>query len=128
MERGYADSWGLLATTTDVRWIFDIGKRFAVWPHGRFHLQQGVNFWKLAYVSHPGGFNLPMYRTGDRELSALYTLMGGAGARFYLGSDAHPENWAIQLSGDVMYTSFKDTLLVTSRVALLGAIGFEGTF
>jgi len=128
MERGYSDSWGLLASTTDVRWIWDIGRRFAVWPHGRFHLQNGVNFWKLAYVSQPGVFNLPVYRTGDRELSPLYTVMGGAGARVYLGSDAHPENWAIQISGDVMYTSFKDTLFVTSRVALLGAIGFEGSF
>jgi hypothetical protein len=127
-ERGYKDSWGLLATTTDVRWIFDIGKRFAVWPHGRFHYQRGATFWKLAYVSPPGVFNLPQYRTGDRELSPLFTVMGGAGARFYLGSEAHPENWSVQLSGDVMYTSFQDTLLVTSRVALLGAIGFEGTF
>jgi hypothetical protein len=54
--------------------------------------------------------------------------MGGAGMRFYLGSDAHPENWSIQVSGDAMYTSFQETLLVTSRLALLGAIGLEGTF
>jgi hypothetical protein len=128
MERGYKDSWGLLATTTDVRWIFDIGKRFAVWPHARFHYQRGATFWKLAYVSPPGVFDLPMYRTGDRELSSLYTVVGGTGFRFYLGSDAHPENWSIQVSGDAMYTAFQETLLVTSRIALLGALGFEGTF
>lgn len=128
MERVYKDSWGLLATTTDVRWIFDLGKRFSVWPHVRFHYQRGASFWKLAYVSDPGAFNLPLYRTGDRELSPLFTAGGGGGIRFYFGSDAHPENWAVQLSGDVMYTSFQNTLIVTSRVAVLGALGFEGTF
>ena len=34
-ERVYADSWLLVASTTDARWIFDLGRRFAIWPHAQ---------------------------------------------------------------------------------------------
>ena len=46
----YDDSWGLVASSSDVRWIFDLGRRFALWPHVRFHVQNAVSFWQLAYV------------------------------------------------------------------------------
>jgi hypothetical protein len=128
-ERVYDDSWGLVASSSDARWIFDIGHRFALWPHVRFHVQNAVSFWQRAYVSGPGpGWNLPLYRTGDRELGPLWTTEGGFGLKWYLGSEADPEQWALQLTGDAMYTSFLDDLFLSSRTAILGALGLEGQF
>ncbi len=129
MERAYADTWGLLSSSTDARVIFDLGKRFAVWPHARFNVQNGVTFWKLAYLSKGGtGWDLPLYRTGDRELGPLWTAGGGFGVKWYIGAATDPERFAVQFTADAMYTSFLDDLYVTSRIAGLGALGMEGSF
>ncbi|HTB78896.1 MAG TPA: DUF3570 domain-containing protein [Polyangiaceae bacterium] len=128
-ERAYRDSWGLMASSSDGRWIFDLGKRFALWPHVRFHVQTPVSFWQLAYVSAPApSWNLPAYRTGDRELGPLWTTEGGFGIKWYLGSAADPGQWAVQLTADGMYTAFLDDLYLTHRLAGLAALGFEGAF
>jgi len=128
-ERLYDDSWGLFASSSDARWIFDLGRRFSMWPHARLHAQTSVSFWQLAYVSGSAtGWSLPEYRTGDRELGPLVTTEGGFGIKWYVGSKAQPQQWALQLTGDVMYTMFLDDLYVTSRTATLGALGFEGEF
>src|SRR6185437_10826448 len=88
-ERVYDDSWGLFASSSDARWIFDLGSRFALWPHARFHVQNAVSFWQRAYVSGPApGWDLPEYRTGDRELGPLWTVTGGGGLYFYIGGAA----------------------------------------
>ncbi len=126
-ERFYDDDWGLIASTTDGRWIFDLGKRFAVWPHVRLHVQKSVGFWERAYISGPGGangdgFNLPLYRTGDRELGPLWTTEGGGGIRWYLGADADPRSWTLGLSVDAMYSAYTDDLYITSRTGYLGAL------
>ncbi len=126
-ERFYGDTWALLASSTDVRWIFDIGRRVSLWPHARFHAQDGVSFWRKAYTSGPApGWNLPEFRTGDRELGPLWTATGGAGLRIFLGKDADPRTLSIALTGDVMYTSFLDDLYLTSRSGGLGALTLEG--
>ncbi len=128
-ERAYRDSWGLMASSSDGRWIFDLGKRFALWPHVRFHVQTPVSFWQLAYVSAPApSWNLPAYRTGDRELGPLWTTEGGFGIKWYLGGAADPGQWAVQLTADGMYTAFLDDLYLTHRLAGLAALGFEGAF
>jgi hypothetical protein len=129
-ERFYDDDWGLVASSTDARWIFDLGKRFALWPHARFHAQNGVSFWEKAYVSaningDPNTWNLPLYRTGDRELGPLWTLEGGAGFRWYLGSSSEPRTWQLGFAGDVMYTSFLDDLYLLNRTGFLGALTLE---
>jgi hypothetical protein len=128
-ERVYNDSWGLVASSTDGRWIFDLGRRFAFWPHAHFHVQNAVSFWEIAYASGPApGWNLPQYRTGDRELGPLWTTAGGLGLKWYLGSDADPAQWAIQISGDAMYTAYLNDLYVSNRTAALGAMVFQGEF
>ncbi len=125
-ERLYADTWALVASTTDVRWIFDVGKRMAFWPHVRFHAQKAVNFWQKAYVSGPApGWDLPEFRTGDRELGPLWTTDGGLGLRFFLGSKVEPRSWSLTLQGDVMYTSYISDLYLTGRTAGLGSLMLE---
>jgi hypothetical protein len=127
-ERFYDDDWGLIASTTDARWIFDVGKRLAVWPHARLHAQTGVSFWQLAYTSDPGngtGWSLPLYRTGDRELGPLWTAEGGLGLRWYLGGDKDPRSLQLGAAVDAMYTGFTDDLYLTSRTGILGALTME---
>jgi hypothetical protein len=128
-ERVYRDSWGLLASSSDVRWIFDVGKHFAIWPHARFHVQSSVSFWQLAYVSAPApAWNLPAYRTGDRELGPLWTTEGGFGIKWSLGGTIDSAQWAVQLTGDGMYTAFLDDLYLSNRIAEIGALSLEGRF
>jgi hypothetical protein len=127
-ERFYDDDWGLIASTTDARWIFDIGKRLALWPHARFHAQTAVSFWQLAYVSNQGngtGWDLPLYRTGDRELGPLWTAEGGGGLRWYLGTDKDPRTLQLGASIDGMYTAFTDDLYLTSRTGIIAALTLE---
>jgi uncharacterized protein DUF3570 len=125
-ERIYSDSWGLFASSTDGRWIFDLGRRVEFWPHVRFHTQSPVSFWQRAYVSASTfGWALPEYRTGDRELGPLWTTEGGLGLRWYLGSDADPRTVQLGLSSDAMYTSYLDDLYLTSRTGILGALTLQ---
>ncbi len=129
-ERFYDDDWGLLASSTDARWIFDLGKRFALWPHARLHVQKSVSFWERAYVSaNPGangdGWNLPLYRTGDRELGPLWTTEGGGGIKWYLGSDTDPRSWQLGFTADAMYTAYTNDIYLTSRTGYLGACTLE---
>lgn len=125
-ERVYDDSWGLFASSTDGRWIFDAGRRFDLGPRVRFHAQSEVSFWQRAYVSGPApGWSLPEFRTGDRELGPLWTAEGGALAHWYFGREAAPRSWALGLTGDVAYTSFLDDLYITQRTAVFGALTLE---
>jgi hypothetical protein len=129
-ERFYDDDWGLIASTTDARWIFDLGNRFALWPHARLHVQNSVSFWQKAYVSNnpngdPNTWDLPLYRTGDRELGPLWTTEGGLGIKWYLGKPAEPRSWQLGFSGDAMYTAYLNDLYVSNRTAFLGALTLE---
>jgi hypothetical protein len=125
-ERVYYDSWGLAASTTDGRWMFDLGRRFTIWPHLRFHIQDSVSFWQRAYVSDPNGWSLPEYRTGDRELGPLRTYTGGFGVQWFIGSDADPSAWSLSLQTDTMYTQFLDDLYLTGRTGAIGSLTLEG--
>jgi hypothetical protein len=126
-ERVYWDTWALVASSTDLRWIIDLSRRVSLWPHARFHVQDGVSFWQKAYVSGPApGWNLPEYRTGDRELGPLWTATGGGGLRFFLGKNADPRTLSISFTADGMYTSFLDDIYLTSRTGVLGAITVDG--
>ncbi len=125
-ERVYLDSWGLFGSTSDARWIFDVGKRFGIGPHGRFHVQNAVSFWQRAYVATPAPlWNLPEFRTGDRELGPLWTATGGLATAVYLGGSSEPSTWALRLQVDGMYTSFLDDLYVTSRTGVIGTLSVE---
>jgi len=123
-ERLYADSWGLKATTTDLRYYLDFGERFRLWPHLRFHAQTGASFWKLAYVASrtPSGLQVPALRTGDRELGPLVSATGGLGARLAFGET---KNWGLQFTGDIVYTQFMDTLFILQRFGYFGALTVE---
>ena len=125
-ERAYVDNWGVKASTTDARWLFDVAERLRVWPHFRFHAQTPVVFWQRAYVSEgQTGFSLPEFRTGDRELGPVWAVTGGAGTKVFLGSSAHPHFFAIAFEADAVYTSYLDDLFLSSRTGVLGSITLQ---
>jgi len=129
-ERAYGDTWGLMASTTDFRFTFEIGRRLMLWPHVRFHVQNQVAFWQLAYTAAPGpsgALALPAIRTGDRELSSLYTATGGGGAEFKLVDDLdHP--WSLLFDIDGSYTHYLDALYISERGAIFSTLAVEAEF
>ena len=74
-QRLYNDSWALKATTTDGRYVFDLGRHLSLWPHVRFNAQTGANFYQLAYSAtldpNTGQLVVPLYRIdGSRAVAA----------------------------------------------------------
>jgi hypothetical protein len=130
-ERFYRDTWGLTASSTDVRYIFDIGNRVSLWPQARLHLQTPVAFWQRAYVanySSGGQWDLPALRTGDRELGPLRGLTGGAGIQVRVGPEASPASFTLGLAGQAVWTSYLDDLYISNRVSGLGYLTVEAVF
>ncbi|HEY8079180.1 MAG TPA: DUF3570 domain-containing protein [Labilithrix sp.] len=123
-QRFYADTWALFAETTDSRWLFDLGDRLRLGPHVRVHRQGAVDFWKRAYVMTSDS-DFPKFRTGDRELGALWNFTGGGSGRYVLGALDVPTTFALTMTADVTHTIFEDAIYVKSRIAGFLAIGVE---
>jgi hypothetical protein len=125
-ERLYIDNWGLKATTTDARFLYDVTERLRLWPHLRFHAQTGTSFWKLAYSAEYdpalNALRVPALRTGDRELGPMFSLTGGAGGRFAFGEK---KDVGLVLAADVIYTQFLDHLFILQRIGYFGAAALE---
>ncbi|HSO37847.1 MAG TPA: DUF3570 domain-containing protein [Labilithrix sp.] len=126
-ERGYADSWGLRASTTDVRYFIDVSPRVTIWPHARFNVQNGVDFWQRAYASL-GARDIPALRAGDRELGPLHTIGGGGGLRFALGKAGATEDIVLSTTLDGYWTSFRDAIYVQDRLSGLTATTLDLAF
>jgi hypothetical protein len=126
-ERVYGDTWGLVASTTDLRWYVDLAERVMVFPHLRAHLQNGVTFWERTYVAAAAGA-LPAIRTGDRELSPLTSGTAGGGLRVGLGKSGHVDDFVLGGTFDGTYTAFHDTLFVRNRLAGLLTTTMEIAF
>jgi hypothetical protein len=120
-ERLYTDSWGLKATTTDARLLFDLTPRIETGPHLRFHAQSPVSFWQRAYIFEPG-FNFPALRTGDRELGPLVGATEGWTIRMAVGNDRHPRAWILGFDLNVAETKYLDDLYVTQRLSAVGGM------
>jgi hypothetical protein len=123
-ERLYADSWLLVASTTDARLLLDVGSRVEVGPHLRLHAQTAVDFWQRAYVLEPG-FNYPALRTGDRELGPLVNVTTGFTLRIAVGPDRAPDAWTLGFDVNTIGTQFLDDLYVTDRLAAVGSMFLE---
>jgi hypothetical protein len=123
-ERAYADSWGLLASTTDFRFMLDLGRRLTLWPHLRFHGQNQAAFWQRAYTVTAG---IPDIRTGDRELSPLLTGTAGAGASFKLVDDIG-KPWSLIFEIDGSYTRYLDALYISERSTIFSTLAVEAEF
>ena len=122
-ERVYADSWALLATTTDARYLFDWGP-FELGPHVRLHAQSAVSFWKRVYELRPA-LDLPALRTGDRELSPLLAGTLGWTLRWRLGPAGERDRYRLGLDINATETRYLDTLYITRRLSAYSNLSFE---
>ncbi len=131
-ERVYTDNWGIKASTTDGRYLHDLGEHLRVWPHVRLHAQTGASFYQLAYAARQDvdgtPLEIPRYRTTDREFSPMLAFTAGGGARIALTSERAATHYAIVVSGDVMYNRYLRSLFIRSRTAVWGTIAFEAEF
>lgn len=131
-ERLYNDNWGIRASTTDARYLHDLGDHLRVWPHLRYHVQTGASFYQLAYPAATDTDNIDLQvfalRTGDRELSPFMAVTAGGGARIALTSEKSAVQYAIIVSGELMYSRYFKALYITARTAVYGTLGFEAEF
>ena len=128
-QRFYRDSWQVLASSSDVRWIRDLTRRLTAWPHLHVHVQNGANFYQRVYHAELAPeVRLPIFRTTDRELSPLLSFTGGGGARLELAPPGAQIQYGLVVQTDVMYTRFLNALYVTNRLAVYGIFGFEAQF
>lgn len=130
-ERLYTDTWGIMASTTDFRFMMDLNERLRVWPHGRFNIQKGADFHKLVYtatVGADGSVQLPLYRTGDRENSPMMSITGGGGMRYGIGNLKAESKAGVTVAMDLMYSEFFDSLYIVRRLAGYGTVAFDVEF
>jgi hypothetical protein len=123
-ERLYGDSWLLLASTTDARQLWDLGRRWEVGPHLRLHVQDGASFWKRAYTIGPN-FEIPAIRTGDRELGPLLGATLGFSIRLKLGPAANRTAWMLGWDVNVTETRYLDDIYITDRVSTVTGLSLE---
>jgi hypothetical protein len=127
-QRVYRDSWELFSSSSDLRYLVDIGEHFLIGPHARFHAQTGATFFHRIYIAETTPrIAVPLFRTTDRELGPLRTYTGGASLWWTVGESSTP-SWVLYASGDVLYTSFLDSLYVKSRTGAYGTVGVEAVF
>jgi hypothetical protein len=128
-ERLYADSWENRASSTDGRLLVDLSPRFTVGPHARFHVQTGANFFQRVYHAETEPVvKVPLFRTTDRELGPLWSVTGGASAWWRISPEGEGIGWTLYASGDALYSRYRDSLYVKSRIAGYGTIGIEAVF
>jgi hypothetical protein len=128
-ERLYADSWGLYASTSDLSWLWDISSQLTLAPRARFHLQSSVDFWQRAYVASVSGgeLSVPSLRSGDRELSALWTAALGFGSEWRT-QPAHAQGWTFGALLEAGFTTFLDALFIEQRSSALVVLTVERAF
>jgi hypothetical protein len=122
-ERLYVDSWGQFASTTDGRFYFDLNDDLRLGAHLRFNAQGPVSFWKRAYVAEllpTGTWNVPQFRTSDRELGPLVGVTAGVNMRW-----AFARVLALQLQAEGLYNQYLDHIYVFNRMGLFTAATLE---
>jgi Protein of unknown function (DUF3570) len=130
-ERLYRDTWEIMATSTDARWLVDVGPKLRVWPHLRLHGQTGTSFYNRIYgatLEGDGSAIVPRYRTSDRELSPMIGITGGGGVRYALTSPGRSFQLAVFANADALFNYYANTLYIRTRLAGYGTLGIEADF
>jgi len=108
--RFYRDTWHLRAISAELGYEQSLGAALRLRVRGRFHVQSGAAFYSDDYVLMPRG----QYFTGDRELSPLKTMLGGAELVWNAVPDADGEilgflsTFELRLRGDALKTMLDD--------------------
>jgi len=130
-ERLYYDTWATMASSTDARYMIDLSGRLRVWPHARLHIQSGTKFYRRIYgatLNSDGSISIPAFRSTDRELSPMFGVTGGGGARFALTEPGGKFQLAAYASVDALFNYYINALYITTRIGGYGTIGLEADF
>jgi Protein of unknown function (DUF3570) len=127
--RLYGDSWWLIGQTADVALSKSLfGDRLLVRGEARATLQGPAAFYRDHYATDIETGTEPVYRTGDRELSALHNLTLGMRTHWSLGSVGPVDN--ITVLGRLSYTLFRYPIFseLPERHAWLLGAGINARF
>jgi hypothetical protein len=127
-ERAYVDTWAIVASTTDARFLVDASPRVRVGPHARINVQTAANFFARTYTSTStpsGAVVFPAFRTTDRELAGGVGLALGGSARYALSEPDAALQAGLTFALDALYNKYFDSLLLDHRFALYGTLGFD---
>ena len=90
-ERFYWDDWGIVSTTTDLKYRHDLYDDRYIEPHIRFYAQSKADFFHYSLVQ---GEELPAFASADGRLGSLRTVSLGATYGFHLPD--RPGEWAVR--------------------------------
>jgi hypothetical protein len=132
--RGYRDTWAVLAGSAELAYERGLGQLLRVRVRGRYYQQSAAAFFSDDYALDPQG----QYFTGDRELSAMRSWLGGLQIAL---TPAPSENGKVLrildsfrflLKADYLTYNFTNfhygAAAVPNRRAVFGTLGIDATF
>jgi hypothetical protein len=137
--RGYRDSWELASLTVELSAERYLLPWLTLLVHGRAYVQSGASFWSDDYTGgEPLGGPRGQYWSGDREMSPLKNLLGGAriGATWRGSDDARMAGVFRQITAgaslDLMKTFLDDFTWAGQRpddtFVMLPSLNASGSF
>jgi hypothetical protein len=132
--RGYRDTWGVQAFNGELAYERGLGELVRVRAHGRYYQQGAAAFFSDDYALDPQG----QYFTGDRELAAMHSWLGGAQIALTPRPGANGkvlrvlDSFRFVLKADYLTYQFTNfhygSAPVPNRQALFGTLGLDATF
>jgi hypothetical protein len=132
--RLYRDTWDVRAASGEVAYERALGSLVRFRLRARYYQQGRAAFYSDDYALHPRG----QYFTGDRELSAMHSWLGGA--RLDLAPDIAGEGRALSfldalrlvLKADFLVHDFEDfhygSALVPNRRSIFATVSLDASF
>jgi hypothetical protein len=131
--RVYRDTWDVRAVTGEAeleRYLFIDALRLRL--RGRYYTQARAAFYSDDYLIEPRG----VYFTGDRELSTMHNILGGA--RIAYGPSARDGRWLgllskveVSIGGDYVWFTYDDFTIngaPLKKNALIASLGLSLIF
>jgi Protein of unknown function (DUF3570) len=132
--RAYRDTWAVVAGSAEVAYERGLGPLLRVRVRGRFYQQGAAAFFSDNYELDPQG----QYFTGDRELSAMRTWLGGLQIALAPAPGTNGkvlrvlDSFRFVLKADYLTYQFMNfhygTAAVPNRRAVFGTLGIDFTF
>ncbi len=138
-SRVYRDSWELQSLTVELSAERYLRPWLRLLVHGRAYVQSGASFWSDDYTGgEPATGPRGQYWSGDREVSPLQTLLGGASLNgtWRAGGDSRWVGVLREISAgvslDVLATFLQDFTWAGTKpddtIVLLPSLAASGTF
>jgi hypothetical protein len=132
--RGYRDTWAVLAGSAELAYERGLGQLLRVRVRGRYYQQSAAAFFSDDYALDPQG----QYFTGDRELSAMRSWLGGLQIALTPAPNEKGkvlrvlDSFRFLLKADYLTYNFMDfhygAAAVPNRRAVFGTLGIDATF